>query len=236
MFKKFSMLLALLVLITSMVPAFANNAYSLPHDNYKPVIVQESGNQTKRSPNAIPIKVTPKADGSGVDVYVGNVGVDGLDNVAVKVTTTGYSQPKYLKGYVPAVIGRNFSFVFPMIKCKTDYNVTIEIIDGGQIRTLLGHSSLTYSEKYLTGLWNKGTYVSRQASLEDHYARHKTGSNNLLDYFTSAMAFRSQVLTSTNGIRVSASPLPTPAKKYTNANGRFIILANSDKTVLTFAK
>lgn len=50
-----------------------------------------NNNGPQRVPNAIPITVTARTDGTGVDVNVGNIGIDGLDSVTVTVTATGYS-------------------------------------------------------------------------------------------------------------------------------------------------
>lgn len=228
------------------------DSYTVEEKSYIPevttdsIIYSEQENSLARIPNAIPITVTPRQNGTGVDVKVNNVGVDGLDSVTVTVKATGYSNSKSLTSYVPALVGKNFAFDFPMIKCNTVYNVTIKVTDGGQSKTLYGQGSLTYSETTLANAnWNKGTFSSRAASMEYHFNKHgaEVSSNNIVSYLNKANSYRSEVISNINkGIASRFYTITTgtgtiPSRKYKNiSDKRFIILSNSGYSIFSFGR
>lgn len=247
--KKFiALLLAICIVFSVTLPAFAQEDINQSEENvldsseyqYTPTVEEPLSVSATGVPNAAPIKITPKKDGTGVSVRVGNVGVDPLDKVKVTVSATGYSDPKTdSESTVLPVVGETFDFKFPMIKANTTYDAKISITDGGKTKNYTGQASLKISEDSLKKIWNKGTFSSRVASLEYHFKKHGTevDSTNLIDYLNKATSFRSQVLTSTKNITVTSSSKPTPAKKYKhNIDKRFIYLANSDKLILSFGK
>lgn len=248
MFRKISQLFLVMILImTTSISSFAYdtnqvNLIHLPTAYSTTDKVDDEGSFFMRAVNLIPITVTARTNGTGCDVYVGNLGVDGLDKVTVTVKASGYSSTKSVSHYVPAVLGKNFAFDFPMIKADTSYEVSIRIYDGGQIRYKEGAASLVYSESFLSGLWHKGTFGSRGASLEYHLKAHgqEVNSNNLVDYLNKAMSYRSEVLSDINAgdlsdYRVTTGTGSIPSKKYKNLiDGRFIILNNSTEEAFTF--
>ena len=218
-----------------------NDRYS----TYLPVAENTSSNESSRPrvPNAIPIDVIAKVDGTGVKVNVGNVGVDGLDNVKVTVTATGYANPKTQSAYVPPIIGKTFDFDFPYIRCNTIYNVTIDVVDGSGTKHLTGTAKLTWSEDNLKNAhWNRGSSSTRAASLEYHFSKHgsEVGATNLVEYLNFANSYRDQVLYdlnrgNTSDYYITDSPTPTPGKKYKSKSSKqFIILANSNQDILTY--
>ncbi|MCG8542503.1 MAG: hypothetical protein MJA82_21600 [Clostridia bacterium] len=248
MLKKVSKLFLIMILIISTsFSSFAQGAgevrleFMPSVENYESV--GESQNETSsRVPNLIPITVTARANGTGCDVHVGNLGVDGLDSVNVKLTATGYSTSKSYTYYVPPVIGKTFRFDFPMIKANTKYKASIRITDGGQTTWKNGEATLKYSETYLTGIWNKGTFSSRGASLEYHLKKHghEVDSNNLVDYLNKAAQYRSEVLADIekgdlSDYKVTIGTGSIPSKKYKNIkDGRYIILADSNQEIFSF--
>lgn len=245
--KKFlSFILSLVIIFTLSVPAFAaetttSNAY-LPTAENTTLTLESDQTQTK-VPNGVPIDVIAKVDGTGVKVQVGNVGIDGLDNVTVTATATGYAKPKTQSGYVPPIIGRTFEFNFPYIDCNTTYNVTVDIVDGSGTKQVTGTAKLTWTEENLKyAHWHKGSSATRAASLEYHFSKHgsEVGATNLVEYLNFANIYRDQVLYDinrgdTSDYTITSSPKPTPGTKYkSKSTGQFIILANSDQFILTY--
>lgn len=166
-----------------------------------------------------------------------------MDSVTVTVTATGYSSIKPLTYYVPPLVGKNFSFNIPMIKCNTTYDVNVRIVDGGQTRTLYGKGRITYSESMLASAkWHRGTFYSRAESLDHHlyYHGHEVSSNNIVSYLNKATIYRSEVINNINRGTTSMYTIttgtgPIPSKKYKNKfDGRFIILSNSGYEIFTF--
>lgn len=218
----------------------------LPEITTDSIIYKNQDNSLARIPNGIPISVTPRQNGIGVDVKVNNIGADGLDSVTVTVKTTGYSSSKSMTYYVPALLGKSFAFDFPMIKCDTVYDVTIKITDGGQTKTLYGQGTLTYSESTLANAkWHKGTYSSRAASIEDHLRRHgsEVSSNNIVDYLNKATSYRSEVIsninkgTASNIYNIATGTGSIPSKKYKHkTDGRYILLSNSGYEIFSFGR
>lgn len=197
------------------------------------------------APNGIPITVSAKSDGTGVNVHVGNVGVDGLDSVTVTVKATGYTTPKTQTSYVPAVIGKNFSFSFPMIKSKTIYDATIKIIDGSGTITRTAKSTLEFTESKLeSAKWHKGTFSSRASSLDYHFNKHKSevGSTNIVSYLNKATNYRTEIINditnkNTDKYKITTGTGSIASKKYKNKSDlRFAILTNSGNQILSFGR
>ena len=186
--KRLSALLAVVMLLAISMTASAKESTTDTH--IKPLvnpIAETIEVKEPRVPNGIPITSSPRRDGTGIDVHVGNIGVDGLDSVTVVVSATGYGQTKSLTAYVPAGVGKTFSFDFPYIKCATPYNITIYIVDGSGNQTLHRSAQLIYTEEILAAIgWGAGTYATRALSLENHFNKHHNdggvGVNKLVSY------------------------------------------------------
>lgn len=250
--KFLHLFLSLMLIFTSSAPVFANDIYNSETSSVSENLVLESDQELlpdvtnysdskqSRIPNAIPMTVKANQDGTGCTVHVGNIGVDGLDLVAVTVKATGYSSSKTQKSYVFPITGKTFSFDFPMIKSSTTYSVTVKITDGGNSITKTGSAKLEYSESRLSGVWNKGSsYSSRGHSLENHFARHgdEVNSSNIVNYINKAVNYRSEVLNSLKNIRTSPGTGSIPSTKYKHLiDGRFILLTNSNKEILSFGR
>ena len=246
--KIFASLLSIIILISLSTMAIATESQGI--STYLPIaentsfeISTASNCPQARVPNGIPINVTAKLDGTGVSVHVGNIGVDGLDNVTVTATATGYTASQTQSGYVPAVIGKTFDFYFPYIKCNTVYNVTITVVDGSGTVNRTGTATLTYSEANLENAhWHPGNMGSRAASVEYHFNTHHTevGATNLIEYLNYANIYRDDVLYDlsrgdTSDYTITNSTHPTPGKKYkSKSTYQFIILANSDSFILSY--
>lgn len=237
--KKILSLLIAAVLVISVVPhfAFANEA----PNSYIP-IAENYDSSKLRVPNAISIAVEARQDGTGVDVKVENLGADGLDSVTVTVIATGHSS-KSQTAYVPAIIGKTFSFNFPFIDCNTTYDATIRVIDGSGNKTLTGQAKLTYSESMLASAgWHKGTFATRGASLEYHLDTHgaEVGCTNLVQYLDAATSYRDQVVydigrNNLSNYKITIGTGSIASHKYKSlSDGRFALLADSSYELLSF--
>lgn len=242
--KRISTFVLALALCLSFVPRtfaasnYANVEFLYPETHYDN---QQSGQ--KRVPNGIPISSTVRVDGTGIDVHVGNVGVDGLDSVTVTVSATGYITPKSATYYVPPVIGKTFSFDFPFIVVNTTYSITIRIVDGSGTRTLYRTASLEYTDEILAAQgWGAGTYSSRTESLQKHFDKHHNDSgvnvNNIVAYLALAVATFNDTLNNPNDYRIVQQSGQTgfeAAHKYTHrTNHRFIIYGDNTDTIYSF--
>lgn len=127
-----------------------------------------------------------------------------------------------------------------MIKANTTYDVTVKIQDGGKSKTKSGQAKLQYTESKLLGTWHKGTFSSRAASLDYHFNKHKgevPGTSNMIGYVNKARSYRSELSKSTSNIKITTGTGSIPSKKYKNLkDGRFIILTNSGREILSFGK
>lgn len=246
--KIFASLLSIIMLFSIPTAAFAAenqeiSTYLPIAENTSFVINTNNNDSQPLAPNGIPITVTAKLDGTGVSVHVGNIGVDALDNVTVTATATGYARAKTQSGSVPALIGKTFDFYFPYIKCNTFYNITVGVVDGSGIVNRTGTAKLIYSEDNLKNAhWHPGGKGSRAASLEYHFDKHgnEVRATNLIEYLNYANIYRDDVLYDlnrgdTSDYTITISTNPTPGKKYkSKSTGQFIILANSDKFILSY--
>lgn len=241
-----SLLIAFLMLFNlSPVNAFAHASAEAAQSYLPEVTTYTDENKLAKLPNAIPMTVTPRTNGTGVDVYVGNIGVDGLDSVTVTVKATGYSSSKSQTAYVIPVLGKTFSFNFPLIKCNTTYNVTIKVTDGSKSITKTGTGKLTYSETQLQNLgWNKGTFSTIAGSVDYHFNKHgaEVSATNIVTYLTKAGTYRSEIINNINKNNTGIYTITTgtgsiPSKKYKHkTDRRFAILTNSGKQILSFGK
>lgn len=248
-FKSFIvMLLFSIISINSFITIYAEeveNEFSFIPEVASTANNLEEGSKSVRAPNGIPITVTARTDGTGVDVYVGNVGVDGLDSVKVTVTATGHSTPKSQTAYVPSVVGKKFAFSMPMLKSNTTYKATILVTDGSGVRTLTGESTINYNETTLSSaMWNKGTFSTRAGSLDYHFNKHgaEVGATNIVSYLNKATTYRAEIVRDIASNNTSKYTMTTgtgsiASTKYKNKNDlRFAILTNSNKEILSFGK
>lgn len=103
--KIISSLLTIIMLLFISTSVFAEDIASTSNDPYAPTVTYVQ-NGALRAPNGITITVSPSY--SSLGVYVGNIGVDALDNVTVSGTATNYGALAPKSGSVPAVVGRTF--------------------------------------------------------------------------------------------------------------------------------
>lgn len=246
--KIFASFLSLVMLFSISTTAFAAedqemNRYLPIAENASFEINLNDDDPQTRAPNGIPITATAKLDGTGVSVHVGNIGVDGLDNVTVTATATGYAGSKTQSGYVPAIVGKTFDFYFPYIKCNTVYNITVTVVDGSGTVTRTATAKLTYTEDNLKNAhWHPGSFSTRAASLEYHFKTHGSEvlATNLIEYLNFANIYRDDVLYDinrgdTSDYTITNKTDPTPSKKYkSKSTGQFIYLANSDTFIVTY--
>ncbi len=247
--KKCRKILSLLVVAIMAISILPANVFAQELIEDVPIVPEvqnysdENGNL--RVPNFIPISVTARTDGTGVDIHVGNVGVDGLDSVTVTVSATGHSTSKSQTAYVPPVIGKTFRFNMPMVKCNTTYNATIRIVDGSGTVIKTGTATLNYTDSILQSAgWHRGTFSTRAASLEYHFGKHKAevGATNLVSYLNMATTYRAEIINdisegTTGKYTITIGTGAIPSKKYkNNTDRRFAILTNSGYEILSFGK
>lgn len=246
-FKKIISIISICIIILASLPItiFAQGKNDKTNLTFLPQVESQIDAPEARSINGIPITVTAKKDGTGVDVYVGNVGVDGLDMVTVTISATGYSSTKSQKSYVPAVIGKNFSFDIPMIKCNTTYSATIRIVDGSGTDTKTGKATINYNENVLrSAKWHRGTFASRSDSLDSHFNKHaaEVNAKNIVSYLNQACNYRSEIISdissnNTKKYNITTGTGKIPSKKYKNKNDlRFELLTDADKEILSFGR
>lgn len=243
--KKISIILCLLLAVIISNTSLSAYAVDYPKINeYLPQTTDHAPTNL-RAPNGVPISSTPRVDGTGIDVYVGNIGVDGLDMVTITITATGYTKPQIKKGYVPALLGKTFKFNIPFIACNTKYNIKIDIFDGGQTKTLFRSAELNYTDEILAAAnWHKGTFSSRQKSLEYHFKVHALDegvcAENLVEYLNIATSYYEVVIdalanNNVNDYTITSGTGPIKSHKYKNKPfGLFIIITDSDMQILSF--
>lgn len=237
--KILSSLLAFLLLLSLSSNVFAEESLSVP-DMFEPTATFQVDNDQVQpmSPNGIPITVTPSF--TTLAVWVGNIGVDALDNVTVTGTATDYGRLPAQSGKVPAVVGKTFTWNIPMTKTTMNYQVTITVVDGSGTRVLNGDAKLEYDESKLASIgWHKGSFSTRAASLQYHFNKHKAevSSNNLYDYLIKAGTCRDDVANNPSNYTKTVNSGATPAHKYKNKiDGRFIILTDSGNEILSFGR
>lgn len=239
-----SLFLAIIFMLSSVMTTFAiekiDDIILYPEVANTEVTNFEENINTFFLPNGIPMSITANSDRTGCKVKVGNLGIDKLDKVIVSVKATGHSKVYKQEAKINPIVGKTFSFNIPMIKSSTTYNVEVKIIDGKKIKTKTGKAKIEYTESSLNGKWNRGSsYSSRAHSLEDHFKRHgkEVGSTNIVNYINKALKYRSDVSKSLTNIKKTPGTGSIPSTKYKNTvDGRYIILANSNKEIFSFGK
>lgn len=206
---------------------------------YTPIVTETPG-RVKRAPNVIPVTLTPSH--TGLAVYVGNIGVDPLDSVTVKVTATGYSEQTETKTKI-SQLGATFNFDISMIYTTMNYKVTVVITDGGQVRTIGKDTKLEFTEDQLSE-WDKGTYKSRKQSVDEHFGKHarEVGAKTIQDYLNKASQMHADVrgIKATNNtynvVTAPASGKYAAYRKYTiKGTSRYIMVTQTKQTkILTF--
>lgn len=248
MFKRFlSLIFSFILILTSIIPTFANELgvennneeVSIIHELEPEITNYSDVDNKEKLPNFIPMTVTANSDGTGCKVKIGNLGVDSLDLVTVTVKATGHSTKTQSSKVIP-ITGKTFSFSLPMIKANTIYDVTVKVQDGGKYITKTGQAKLQYTESKLSGTWHRGTFSSRGASLDYHFNKHKgevSGTSNMVGYINKAINYRSEISKSTANITITTGTGSIPSKKYKHRiDGRFIILTNSGREILSFGR
>lgn len=223
--------------LSSTVMAEENHSVSA-YDKYAPTVTSQvnDGEVHIMVPNAIPITVTPSY--STLSVWVGNIGVDALDNVTVTGTATDYGKLPAKSGKVPPIVGKTFVWNIPMTKTTMKYEVTITVVDGSGTRVLNGEAKLEYDETKLAEIgWHRGSFVTRAASLQYHFNKHKTevGVDNLYDYLVKAGEMRDDVAKNPSNYKKTVNEGATKAHKYTLKNSnRYIILSDVGNEIISF--
>ena len=142
-----------MLMLTSITPVFAQESLK-----YLPTVTIQQESSKASLPNLVKLEPVGRLDGTGVDVLCTNFGVDGIDAVEVVVATTGYTNLRTQRSYVPAFIGKTFSFNIPMIKCNTTCKVSASAQDGSDIEILPASAHVVYTESNLASAnWNRGT-------------------------------------------------------------------------------
>ena len=223
--------------------AFAADINSTQQNDFLPTVSYESLPEAYPS-NLISIESYPRTDGTGIDVFVGNLGIDGLDSVTISVTATDHSTAQTQTGYVPILFGKTFSFDIPMTKCKMTYNIKVKVVDGTQTQNFNRTAKLEYSEDQLASIsWDAGTFNSRQDSANYHFGVHHddvgVDAENMVQYMNLALDTYNDTISNPNNYKIVAQaerPNYKPAHKYTNkTNYRFIIYSDdSSKSIYTF--
>lgn len=237
--KILSSLLTFLLLFSLSSTVMAEEHHSVSaYDKYAPTATfqVDDGRAHLRIPNGIPITVSPSY--TALAVWVGNVGVDALDNVTVTGSATDYGKLSPKSGKVPPVVGKTFVWNVPMTKTTMKYDVRITVVDGKQTRILNGDAKLEYDESKLASIgWHKGTFANRAASLQYHFDKHKSevGVNNLYSYLVKAGECRDDVANNPSNYKRDDNNGATPAYKYTHkTTGRYIMLSKAGNEILSF--
>ncbi|TYA13512.1 hypothetical protein FRY98_12745 [Paenibacillus faecis] len=237
--KILSSLLTFLLLFSLSSTVFAEKSPAVS-DKYAPTATFQVGDGRVHPmvPNGIPITVTPSYN--VLSVWVGNIGVDALDNVTVTGSATDYGRLPAKSGKVPAVVGKTFTWNIPMTKTTMNYYVTITVVDGSGTRVLNGDAKLEYDDTKLASIgWHKGTFSTRAASLQYHFDKHKSevSVNNIYDYLVKAGECRDDVANNPSNYTKTVNSGATPAHKYKNKyDGRFIILSDAGNEILSFGR
>ncbi|MDP4096303.1 hypothetical protein OIN60_05905 [Paenibacillus sp. P96] len=237
--KILSSLLTLIMLFSISATVFAEDHTPNTTDPYAPTVTfDQNQNSIQQAPNGIPITVSPSY--TNLAVWVGNIGVDPLDNVTVSGTATDYGTLAAKSGSVPPAVGKTFVWNVPMTRTQMVYNVNIRVVDGSGTRNLTGNARLEYSEAQLATLgWHKGTFSTRGASLEYHFRKHKSevSVTNLYNYLLAAGTCRDDVINNPSKYTKTVSSGSVPAHKYKNkTDQRFIIMTDSGNEILSFGR
>lgn len=239
--------LSVAILFALSCPAFATENYT-PTENHAPIefllpTIVEYHTPDPQPANLISIESHPRNNGTGIDVTVGNLGVDGLDSVSVSVSATDHPIAQTQTAYVPPILGKTFGFDIPMTKCDMTYYIHVVVSDAGQTQQFTRTAGLEYSEEMLNQMgWGKGNSNSRQDSVNHHFEIHHNNigvkASNIVQYLGMAIdTFNDTLYNLDNYKVVKQSPKPgyAPAHKYTHkTNYRFIIYGDDTDIIYTF--
>lgn len=175
-----SFIFSIVLLVSFSVPSFASEIK--PENLLYPTITYSTESDPETQvPNLISLDSRPRADGTGIDVHVGNLGVDGLDSVKVTVSATGHTKSQIQTSYVP-IAGKTFHFDLPMIVCDTTYRINAIVVDGSGTQTFNRTAKISYSEEKLSQIgWGRGTFSSRQRSVNYHFDKHHNNIGVILE-------------------------------------------------------
>lgn len=239
--KVLSVILSLAMMCS--ISTTATLAAPVPKEVPMPTVEVDASIPDMQPVNLCSVESTPRNDGTGIDVYIGNLGVDGLDSVTVSVTATDHPTAITQTAYVIPLVGKNFKFNIPMTKCDMTYNIVATVIDGGQKQTFNRTTHLVYSEKALAATgWGAGTYGSRKESVNQHFQKHHNDSgvnaSNIVQYLAKAVNTYNDTLKNPGNYRIVAQaqkPGFVASHKYTHkTTGLFIIYGDSNDTIYTF--
>lgn len=234
--------LSIAILFALSLPAFAAEG-NTPIEFLLPTVV-EYDTPDPQPANLISIESCPRNDGTGIDVTVGNLGVDGLDSVSISVSATDHPIAQTQTAYVLPILGKTFGFDIPMTKCDMTYYIHVIVTDGGQTQQFTRTAGLEYSEERLALMdWGQGRgFSSRQDSLNYHFQKHHNdigvNASNIVQYLGMAIDTFNDTLYNIDNYKVvlqAQQPGYEPAHKYTHkTNYRFIIYGDGTDTIYTF--
>lgn len=241
--KRFlSGILSLILTLSLLTTAFAIEKVVSSKEILEPTVVEYHTPDTYPA-NIVSIESKPRRNGTGIDVVIGNLGIDGLDSVTVSVSATDHPIAQTQTAYTLPIVGKTFKFDIPMTKCDMTYYINVRVTDGGQTRTFTRTAGLEYSEERLSAMdWGKGTFSSRQASVNYHFSVHGSdlgvSATNIVQYLGLAIDTFNDTLNNPNDYKIvsqAAKPGYEAAHKYTHkTNYRFIIYGDDTDTIFTF--
>lgn len=172
----------------------------------------------------------------GIRITVTNIGTDTVDSVSVAVKTNTGAAPVQSPSYkIPAGATKTFSYEMPMTLCVSEYKVELNFREGSTFKTKKHTAISEVKESSLAAYgWNKGTYSSRQKSVNYHFKEHahEVSTYNIQDYIDAGRSYRLEVLRDVdkgNYSKYKTTPGkgPIPSTKFKNIkDGRYMLLTN----------
>ena len=236
--KLMCVITALLICVSLCITSFAADT---PQKEFLQPTIVECSNPDVYPPNLISVESKPRKDGTGIDVAIGNLGIDPLD--LVTVTATDHPIPQTQSASAFPIIGKTFKFDIPMTKCDMRYYINVTVTDGTQTQYYTRNAGLEYSEEILAAMdWGRGTFSTRQASVNHHFSKHSgdigVKAENIVEYLSLAIDTFNDTLYNPEDYKIVAqkpNPAFEAAHKYTHkTNYRFIIYGDDTDTIYTF--
>lgn len=249
--KIYTFLLSLLLIITLLPQSifagnFTNTTTSVQEIKANKTLlptVKNYDSPKKTSIHWVPFSISPRNDGTGVDVKVANQNPQSSKEITVTITASGHKNSQSITQTLSQKEEKEFTFDLPLTKCNTTYKATISFIENNRKKTFFGTATLKFTEKNLqVAKWEKGTFTTRGASLEYHFIKHgeEVDATNLVTYLNLAIDYRNQVMNdmkkkTTRNYKITTGLGNIPSHKYKyQKDGRFIILSDSDYSIFSF--
>ncbi len=249
--KIYAFLLSLLLLITVFPQSiFAGNitnpSINTSKNNGTQSIfptVKNYNSKKNTSIHWVPFSISPRKDGTGVDVQVTNQNPQNSKEITVTITASGHKNSQSITQTLLPKKDTEFNFALPLTKCNTTYKATISFVENNRKKTFFGTATLKFTEKNLqVAKWEKGTFTTRGASLEYHFIKHgeEVNATNLVTYLNLAIDYRTQVINdikkkNTRNYKITTGLGNIPSHKYKEQKGgRFIILSDDNYSIFSF--